>query len=97
MRLAAERLNESWATHDAGATVTPRCCWQCVAVAPRARRTDLSAWLIALRKKYSRRHASTEELRHASESLGVSPDRVTLRPYPVDRVFRSNSTTAAVC
>lgn len=46
---------------------------QCVALAPTDRRKDLSAWLMGLRKTYSRRHAFTEELTRTMASLGVSP------------------------
>jgi hypothetical protein len=43
----------------------------CVALAPAGGGKDLAAWMIGLRKQYSRRHAFREELRRALESLGV--------------------------
>jgi hypothetical protein len=43
----------------------------CVALAPAGGGQDLAAWMIGLRKQYSRRHAFREELRRALESLGV--------------------------
>jgi hypothetical protein len=45
----------------------------CVALAPAGNGKDLSAWMMALRQTYSRRHAFREELRRAMESVGV-PD-----------------------
>ena len=75
MRIAAEKcvkgiLGSSRRRHDGHAATLAA---QCVAVAPAARREDLSAWLMRLRQAYSRRHAFGQELMRAMESLGVSP------------------------
>ena len=75
MRIAAEKrvegiLHSSRRRHYGHAAML---AGQCVAVAPAARRKDLSAWLMGLRHTYSRRHAFTQELKRAMESLGVSP------------------------
>ena len=43
----------------------------CVALAPAGGGKDLSAWMMGLRRTYSRRHAFREELRRAMESQGV--------------------------
>ena len=73
MRIAAEKrvegiLGSSRRRHYGHAAML---AGQCVAVAPAARRKDLSAWLMGLRQTYSRRHAFTQELMRAMESLGV--------------------------
>ncbi|MGH9141184.1 MAG: hypothetical protein ACRD3J_15270 [Thermoanaerobaculia bacterium] len=75
MRIAAEKrvegiLGNSRRRHYGHAAML---VGQCVAVAPAARRKDLSAWLMGLRQTYSRRHAFRQELMRAMESLGVSP------------------------
>ncbi len=41
----------------------------CAGLAPADRHRDLSAWMVGLHQRYSRRHAFREELRRATESL----------------------------
>jgi hypothetical protein len=74
MRIAAERriegiLNNSRRRHYGHAAMLAA---SCLALAPTDLHKDLSAWMVGLRRTYSRRHAFKEELTRAMESVGAS-------------------------